>query len=415
MSIELKVRLAKIEVAADTPDVVPFVVSVEGVKPSGLPSAYLIAIDTSLSMDGSKIFRAKEAALRILDSLRPSDLVSVYGFNSRVERAAKLVPASRREELEKAIVGLRLGGGTNIHAVLRELEKDAAAALRGGSVGSVKVLIVTDGNPTAGPKSVESIAAAARDLGKHVSAALIVGVGEDYNEKLLAEVARNLNGFFEHVSHPDQLSSLIPRFVAEYRDVSAKSVRVVIKSVPGVDVNVFGRESYLTKEGLEIPIGDVHYGEKVSVAGEFLLAPQPSGARVLAQVRARFVDPKTGREAEVSAEPVRVVALPPEQVSSVAVDERVLVEVSAVKLAESLSKALATSSGGARAASEELKKKVEEILNTTLSLGREDLYQKTIDLQERLRREGLSPEAYKELMSLISRILSGRLAEAKGG
>jgi len=57
---------------------------------------------------------------------------------------------------------------------------------------------------------------------------------------------------------------------------------------------------------------------------------------------------------------------------------------------------------------EKLEKAVEELLNTTISIDRRDLYARTIDLKSQLEREGLSPEVVKKLVALISNILSGR-------
>lgn len=403
MNLKLSTKLAKIEIAANTPEVVPFIVSVEGVKPVGAPSAYLIAIDTSFSMNGAKIFRAKEATLRVLENLKPSDLVSIYGFNAKVEKVKSLVPASRGDELAKAVIDLKLGGGTNIYEVLRVLERDAAEAIRKGLASSVKILLITDGNPTTGPRSFEAITRAAASLGKLVSTALVVGIGEDYNEKLLAEIARNLNGVFEHVENPDQLTELLPRFVVERRELSAKNVKIFIKPVPGVEINIFGRKAYLTREGVEVDIGDVHYGERIDVAGEILLSPQSEGARVVASIRCVYQDPSSNRE-EVLTDSIKIVAVPQHALTRVVVNERVLAEVNAVKLAEALSRSM-----GSNVSEQELLRRVEEILNTTLTLGSEDLYRKTIDLQQTLRERGLSPTVYKELMSILSRILSGKV------
>jgi len=403
LGIRVSTKLAKIEIVAGTPEVVPFVVSIEGIKPVGLPIAYLIAVDTSFSMNGAKIFRAKQAVLRVLENLKPSDLVSIYGFNARIEKVKSLAPASKREELEKAVVDLKLGGGTNLYEALRVLERDAASALQKGLVGSVKVLLVTDGKPTAGPRSSEAILRVASSLGRLVSTALIVGIGEDYNEKLLAEIARNLNGVFEHVEDPNQLTKLLPEFVVEKRELSAKNVRIFIKPVPGAEVNVFGRKAYLTKEGLEVSVGDVHYGERMDVAGEILLSPQPEGARVIASIKCFYTDPNSGKE-YVATDTVRVVALPQHELRHVVVDEGVLAEVNAVKLAEALTKSI-----GERASNQEMLQRIEEVLNTTLSLGSEDLYRKTIDLQRALKEQGLTPSVYKELMSILSKILSGKV------
>ncbi|MEM1876737.1 MAG: hypothetical protein QXH21_08155, partial [Ignisphaera sp.] len=52
---------------------------------------------------------------------------------------------------------------------------------------------------------------------------------------------------------------------------------------------------------------------------------------------------------------------------------------------------------------------ITEFIERTSTPDAVDLYNKTIDLREHLESEGLSPEAIKKFMSLLSRILTGRM------
>ncbi len=86
-----------------------------------------------------------------------------------------------------------------------------------------------------------------------------------------------------------------------------------------------------------------------------------------------------------------------------------MIEVSTVKLAEILKRELLKG-----LPPEEAKKKIAELMHSTMLLDRSELYHRTIDLKERLEREGLSPELVKELLAILSKILSGRIVSSGG-
>ncbi len=405
MVIELEVRLGKMGIVEGRQETVPMVIEVRGSKPSDLPTAVLIAIDVSLSMDGAKIFRAKEAALRILRELEEFDLVSVYGFHRKAFRVVQLAKKGDGKEIERSIVDLKLGGGTNIYEVLKLMAEDAEKLGKEMRVGGVKAVLITDGIPTAGPRSENAIVAAARELGKYVSTAMVVGVGEEYNEKLLLKIAAALNGVFNHVSDPDDLVKDIPRFLAKRMRLSAKNVRIVVKTAQGVELKVVGREVKPVDGGVEVVVGDVHYGEKIVIPCELHVPPQPRGPRILASVFAKYVDLLKDEEVSTSARSIEIVAVPPEMESELRVDEKVLAEVTTARVAEHL-KTIALEKGIAK----ETLKSLEELLAATMRLGVEELYRKTIDVREKLY-EGKEAEASKELLSVVSKILSGRYEE----
>ncbi len=411
MSIDVSLKLARLQIVEGKEEVIPFALRIRGIRSSGLPAAYFIAIDTSFSMDGAKIYRAKEATLRMLEYLKPCDLVTVYGFNANVRKVVEMVPASERDRIADAVLDLKLGGGTNIYGVLRSMYEDAVRLLMKSrsKVSDIRIVLLTDGVPTVGPKDPEAIISIARKLGELVSASLVVGVGESYNEHLLVEIAKSTNGEFEHVSRVDALLKLFEKFVVSYKDLSAKNVRVYFRMVPGVDVVVYGKESYLSKEGLEIHVGDVHFGEIVTITGEIVIPPQKPGTRAIGSVVVRYVDAVDGVGKETSIESITLVCLPRESVRSISIDEKVLIEVSTVKLAEILKRELLKG-----LPPEEAKKKIAELMHSTMLLDRSELYHRTIDLKERLEREGLSPELVKELLAILSKILSGRIVSSGG-
>lgn len=92
------------------------------------PRVVLIIIDTSGSMQGSNEARARQAAHRILESLRPQDSLTILPFSDGVGAPfeASSLPPKRIVDAGRYIDRLIFGGGTNMNAAIT-----AAARLRG--------------------------------------------------------------------------------------------------------------------------------------------------------------------------------------------------------------------------------------------------------------------------------------------
>ena len=404
-NIDLNLRLGKEAVIEGREDTIPFILSVKGTKSTSPPLAFFIVIDTSYSMDGEKIFRAKEAALKVLDLLKEDDLVSIYGFNGKIKRVVTEIRAYERELLEKAIVGLTLGSGTNIYAILDHMARDAKTVMGKGKVAGIRVIFITDGEPTTGPKKPRKILEAARRLRQAGASALVIGVGLDYNEKLLLDIADTLNGIFVHVSKPKRLYETLMNYTRAAKEISGHDVIIVIRSSPGVKVIVYGRHPRISPEGIEIPIGDIHYRETIDVVGDFIVPPSASGEIFLGEIIAKYINPETKGQDYVSPISIKTRMVPIHMAPAVRVSETVYAEARVLKAAERLRESLD------RHRTSEIARELEEIIEATMQLGSESLYSRTLNIRDRIEKEGVTPEATKELASLISRLISGRVKE----
>lgn len=407
--IKASFRMGKDSVIEGREDIIPFVLSVEGVYSAHPPIAFLIVIDTSYSMDGEKIFRAKQAALRLLDILRDKDYVGVYGFAGKFYKVLEPVPATNRNEVEKAIIGLKLGSGTNIYDTLKKLVEETKKVLESGAISLVRIIFITDGEPTTGQKKPEKILEMAKKLREAGASALIIGVGTEYNEKLLSRMAMVLNGEFEHVSDPASLEKLISEYAKSTQEISAKNVTVLFRLSPGFRVDIYNRPYNNIPEGVEVEIGDIYYREIIDIVGDITTPPLLIGEAHIGEIQVSYVNPETEEQEFATPIPIRIKVKPPEEASTVKVDEKVLAEVRMIRTATKLQETLE------KRKAKDLQKELEELVETTMRVGSEGLTAKTLNIKERIEKEGLTPETSKEMASVISRIISGRLKEEKKG
>ncbi|WP_238364625.1 vWA domain-containing protein [Mesobacterium pallidum] len=116
------------------------------------PRVVLIIIDTSGSMaGGGNDTRARQAAHRILEYLRPQDSLTILPFSDGVGapfRAASL-PAARLRAAHAYIDGLVIGGGTNMRTAIT-----AAARLRGTNCD---LFVIGDGGYESGQVNTSPI------------------------------------------------------------------------------------------------------------------------------------------------------------------------------------------------------------------------------------------------------------------
>ncbi len=113
------------------------------------PIAVMIVIDTSASMSGNKLPKAKEGAEACLDALNDRDFCGVMSFASRASEELQVLPVSQRDTIIETI--RRVGGeqdsahgGTIFSDAIMRAGR-ALSAIQ--NVERKHIILVTDGNP----------------------------------------------------------------------------------------------------------------------------------------------------------------------------------------------------------------------------------------------------------------------------
>jgi Ca-activated chloride channel family protein len=173
------------------------------------PVAIALVIDRSGSMAGGKLKAACAAAQQLVRQLTPADRVAVISFDhsARTEVPLTTPDASVIERIGR----IRSGGQT----ALFDGWCEGLAALQGlpEAAGYQKrVLLLTDGQANVGPHRCSEVApwvGQARELAISTSC---IGLGEDYEERLLTAMAEAGDGNLVHLTSPGQLEAV---FAAE--------------------------------------------------------------------------------------------------------------------------------------------------------------------------------------------------------
>ena len=267
------------------------------------PINVCLVIDRSGSMDGEPIEYVKRACEYVVDMLEPNDILSIVTFEEQID---VLMPA--RRVVNKALVKehirrIEVGNTTNLYDGLMAgcMQIAAVQAQTPGYVS--RVLLLTDGEPTAGLKDFNSIVqqvAQQKSNGITISA---LGFGSEYNEELMAGIARRSGGNYYYIQRPDLLPEVFRRELETLMTIVAKNVRVRLQLSRWIQLRqVHGYQPEFNGRTIEISLPDIERGTVRTVLAEFELGRHPAGTFRVAKVDVLYDDVVNNRPGQATGE-----------------------------------------------------------------------------------------------------------------
>ena len=123
------------------------------------------------------------------------------------------------------------GSSTNIAAGL-----DLAAAQLGHEIGrAARVVLISDGETNTGDTSMEGMTRRARNISHH-AAVTSIGVGEGFNEVVMAGIADAGVGNYYYLEHLAQLAEILAAELESTRETVATQLAVTLNPEPGMHV-----------------------------------------------------------------------------------------------------------------------------------------------------------------------------------
>jgi Ca-activated chloride channel family protein len=258
----------------------------------------VLVVDRSGSMSGEKIARARDAARALIAALDGEDRLAIVDFASDAHlllASAPVTPAFKEVALAQ-VSRLQATTGTNLSAALDlavpQLERGRAPARLD------KVFLATDGLANEGVSDREGLLRiAARDFGRATVSTF--GIGEDYDEDLLAALAAQGGGRTRFIHSASELEPALRAELTRSARTVAREVRLEVRGVSGARVvRVLGYAA----EGGSIRLPDFAAGEERRVLVKLSLAPAADGEAEVARVALSFADPAgAGHRAETVA------------------------------------------------------------------------------------------------------------------
>ena len=173
------------------------------------PVAIALVIDRSGSMAGRKLEAACSAAQQLVRQLTPADRVAVISFDQSIRTVVPLMaPATTVIE---QIGRIRSGGQTALFDGWRA-GMEALQTESGLEGHQKRVLLLTDGQANVGLRHSADVAPWVGQACEQAISTSCIGLGEDYQERLLNAMAEAGDGNLVHLTNPGQLEAV---FTAE--------------------------------------------------------------------------------------------------------------------------------------------------------------------------------------------------------
>jgi Ca-activated chloride channel family protein len=255
-----------------------------------------VVIDRSGSMAGEKLLHAKEAARQLVSQLRPTDRVAIISYGSDVNvvyPSADATPQAKAEALQ-AIMAIHDDGGTNLSGGLVQGREQIALYRKKGAVE--RVVLISDGQANEGIVHPDGLAQLAAETAQRGVSITTVGVGLDFDERVMTRIAVSGRGNYYFAENSFMLAQMFTQELDKLGSTAATQVRLSLQAAPGVDVlEAYGYPMTRSGDSILIPVADLHSGETRKVVVRMRLNAITPGDMKVADIGVSF-QPTTSPE-----------------------------------------------------------------------------------------------------------------------
>jgi len=180
-----------------------------------------IVIDRSTSMDGKRMDQVRAAVLAILEDLQPEDNTSITAFS---DRADVIVSPDQAKVLATARARLSLlqaGGGTEIAQGLTTGLDEIHQTF--SKEGINHLVLLTDGRTYGDEELCLELADQAAAAGITINC---VGIGSDWSDRLLDEIASRTGGHVIFLNTPRAVTDLLHSIYDSLSQIVAKNLQI---------------------------------------------------------------------------------------------------------------------------------------------------------------------------------------------
>ena len=257
-----------------------------------MPLNLSLVLDKSGSMQGQKIKNLREAAKWVVDRMGPQDTISIVAFSDRKYLIAESQPVTDKDALKRKIDRIRDGGGTTISGGMGQGLTELEKALGPDRIS--RMLLLTDGQTFGDDKQCKKLGAKAGDRGIVVNA---LGLGDDWNEDLLDDIAEASGGVADFIDSPGKIVTFFEQAVQSMQDTVVQDVQMVLRLANGITprqvwqvLPMISNLGYrpLSDRDVQITLGELEKGQPRSLLVELLVGPRPVGRYRIAQAEISY-------------------------------------------------------------------------------------------------------------------------------
>src|SRR5882757_1240573 len=260
-----------------------------------------VVIDRSGSMyDERRLEFVVEAVKFLADNLTSEDKVSIVAFADKAKVIITPEAARDKSAVKRALDDidlLEIGGGTQMALGMRAAIDEVKKNLSSDRLN--RVLVLTDGQTYEETACLDLV-----EKNRDQISFSTMGVGVEFNEKLLQRLAQDSNGKYHFIGDPAEIPQIFDDELQGLRAVTVRNGRIEVTLSQGVQVREAFRASpeiYMLGAPLvgddrhiSYEIGDLQAGVPGSVLLTLVLPPRRPGMVRILQSNFHYEVPGTG-------------------------------------------------------------------------------------------------------------------------
>lgn len=259
-------------------------------KQTRIPLNISLVLDKSGSMSReNKLENAKKAALFVVEHLKPSDYFSLVLYDTKVYTPILTTQVKHKNLLKEIIEKIEPGSSTNLSGGLLEGYAQIAHHFKKGMVN--RVLLLSDGLANTGitnPQQLAQIASVKNSKGFTLST---FGIGSDFNEDLMTNLAEGGGGNYYFINNPDDIASIFSQELHGLLSIVAQNVNLKIRLNKSVELlNTFGYPGHLMDNHILVKLNDIFSEEEKVILLKLRIPTRSTGKIALGKICLEYDD-----------------------------------------------------------------------------------------------------------------------------
>ncbi len=261
-----------------------------------LPLNLSVVIDRSGSMASeNKLEYVKQAACAAVDNLSSDDILSIVIYDNEIETILKPQKVINKEAIKRKIRELTPGGSTNLCGGMLEGYKNVYQNFSPKRFN--RVLLLSDGLANVGETDPLVIRSKAQDYYKERVTISTFGVGLNYNENLMLNLAEYGSGNYYFIDNPLKVVKIFEKEFKGLLSIVARDIDICLRLDKSVKLETIYGYLYET-EGNEhiINISNFLEGDRKFIITSLALPERKKGEFTIGEVIVDYRDVVSGKK-----------------------------------------------------------------------------------------------------------------------
>jgi Ca-activated chloride channel family protein len=247
-----------------------------------------LIIDHSGSMAGQKLDYTRQAAQFLVQNLSAEDILSIVLYNDSVETLLYPENVVRKDAINQRINTITASGTTNLSGGWLQGCQHITSNYNTNFVN--RAIVMTDGLANRGvtdPAQLARLATQKYDAGISTTT---MGLGNDFNEDLLTDMAKHGGGAFYFIESPEVTPTIFDEELSGLLNVVGQNLTIKITPAPNVtlnqQLNAYTSEAQANSHLYRL--GDIFAKEIKALLLEISVPPLPNGTHQIATLQFEF-------------------------------------------------------------------------------------------------------------------------------